>query len=447
MDQQNALRAISPLDGRYGSKLFDLSTFFSEYGLFKYRLHIEVEYLIALEKLSLPQIPTLADDDVKWLRSLVNDFTVEESLLIKAHEKVTNHDVKALEYYLHDKLQSKGLGELQPWVHFCLTSQDINNTAIPLSIKDFIHKNYLPLIQNFIHELSTASTLWANIPMLARTHGQPASPTRLGKEMQVFVERLKKQINMLSTIEFEGKFGGATGNFNAHYVAFPRVDWVSFANDFLAELGLKRQQTTTQIEHYDGLAEVFDTLTRINTILLDFCRDMWSYISFNYFKLSLKEGEVGSSAMPHKVNPIDFENAEGNIGIANALYIHMATKLPVSRLQRDLSDSTVLRSVGVPMGHSVLALKSAIRGIQKCTPNTEVIEGELNNTAVVIAEAYQVILRREGVANGYEIIKAVTRTNAKPSLEDMQAIIDQLPVNEAIKVEMRAITPQNYTGI
>jgi adenylosuccinate lyase len=283
--------------------------------------------------------------------------------------------------------------------------------------------------------------------MLARTHGQPASPTRLGKEMQVFVERLKKQINKLSTIEFEGKFGGATGNFNAHYVAFPRVDWVSFANDFLAELGLKRQQTTTQIEHYDGLAEVFDTLTRINTILLDFCRDMWSYISFNYFKLSLKEGEVGSSAMPHKVNPIDFENAEGNLGIANALYIHMATKLPVSRLQRDLSDSTVLRSVGVPMGHSVLALKSAIRGIQKCTPNTEVIEGELNNTAVVIAEAYQVILRREGVANGYEIIKAVTRTNAKPSLEDMQAIIDQLPVNEAIKVEMRAITPQNYTGI
>ena len=447
MDQQNALRAISPLDGRYGSKLFDLSTFFSEYGLFKYRLHIEVEYLIALEKLSLLQIPTLADDDITWLRSLVNDFTVEESLLIKAHEKVTNHDVKALEYYLHDKLQSKGLGELQPWVHFCLTSQDINNTAIPLSIKDFIHKNYLPLIQNFIHELSTASTLWANIPMLARTHGQPASPTRLGKEMQVFVERLKKQINKLSTIEFEGKFGGATGNFNAHYVAFPRVDWVSFANDFLAELGLKRQQTTTQIEHYDGLAEVFDTLTRINTILLDFCRDMWSYISFNYFKLSLKEGEVGSSAMPHKVNPIDFENAEGNLGIANALYIHMATKLPVSRLQRDLSDSTVLRSVGVPMGHSVLALKSAIRGIQKCTPNTEVIEGELNNTAVVIAEAYQVILRREGVANGYEIIKAVTRTNAKPSLEDMQAIIDQLPVNEAIKVEMRAITPQNYTGI
>lgn len=447
MDQLAALRAISPLDGRYGAQLLGLRAYFSEFGLFRYRLRVEVEYLIALSGLGLAQMPKLTDEQSALLRSWVTEFSEEDALAIKAHEQVTNHDIKALEYFLHDRLAAAGLEAWKPWVHFCLTSQDINNTAVPLSVKEFIQEDYLPLLQRFIQELEARVSSWMEIPMLARTHGQPASPTRLGKEIAVFAERLSAQEAKLAAIEFQGKFGGATGNFNANHAAFPQQDWPAFADALLSQLGLVRQQTTTQIEHYDGLAEVFDILGRINTILLDFCRDMWSYISFNYFSLALKAGEVGSSAMPHKVNPIDFENAEGNLGLSNALLSHLAAKLPVSRLQRDLSDSTVLRSLGVPLGHAVLALNAALRGLGKCVPNKAQIEADLQANAVVLAEAYQVILRREGLANGYEIMKNLTRNHERPTLEQMRSVIDILPVSDAVKEELRSLSPDTYTGV
>ena len=447
MDEIAALRALSPLDGRYAAQLTGLGNYFSEYGLFKYRLHVEVEYLLELADVGLAQMPALSENIRQSLRKSVVDFSPEDALKIKAFEQVTNHDIKALEYYIHNQLDHLQATNVKPWVHFGLTSQDINNAAVPLSIKDFCHSEYLPLLQQFIVELRARSTAWMDVPMLAHTHGQSASPTRLGKEIAVFVERLESQQRKLSTTVFSGKFGGATGGFNAHAIAYPTINWPAFADRFLNRLGLQRQQITTQIEHYDGLAELFDNLARVNTIILDFCRDMWLYISFAYFKLEVKKGEVGSSAMPHKVNPIDFENAEGNVGLSNAILQHLATKLPVSRLQRDLSDSTVLRSLGVPMGHAMLALKGALRGLQKCTPNFRQIAQDLDDNAVVIAEAYQVILRREGVSDGYEIMKALTRNNEQPTLGNIQAIIPDLPVSDAVKEELRLITPHSYIGV
>jgi len=444
MQNTTPLLAISPLDGRYNAQVSELSTYFSEFALFKNRLHIEVEYLLALASLGLQQIAPLPDPAL--LRGWVTNFSIDDALAIKAYERTTNHDIKALEYFIHAKLDLAGYGNYNGWVHFGLTSQDINNTAIPISLKNFVNRVYIPLCQSFISELDTFARQWQHVPMLARTHGQPASPTKLGKEIAVFEVRLQKQLNQLAAFTWEGKFGGATGNFNAHKVAFSHIDWIEFAKQLLNTLGLERQILTTQIEHYDSLAELFNIIARINTIITDFSRDMWGYISLNYFKLTLKPGEVGSSAMPHKVNPIDFENAEGNLGLANAVFAHLAAKLPVSRWQRDLSDSTVLRSLGVPFGHSVLALKSAMNGLQKCTPNLSAIQDDLINNAVVVAEAYQVILRREGVADGYERIKELTRINYKPSLADMQSIIDTLPVSEAVKQELRAITPESYTG-
>ncbi len=448
MDSFAALRAISPLDGRYGAQLFELSAYFSEYALFKYRLFVEVEYLIELCALGLEVTPSLSQAQIEQLRGWAQGFSFENAAKIKEIERTTNHDIKALEYYIRTELEQMGLAPFKAWVHFGLTSQDINNTAIPLSLKAFLQGHYLPTLGAFVTALNAQAQSWSQMPMLAHTHGQPASPTYLGKEMAVFAERLALQADGLATTvsRMSGKFGGATGNFNAHKVAFPAVDWPAFADRLLSRLGLVRQQTTTQIEHYDGLGEVCHHLERINTILLDFCRDMWSYISFNYFKLALKQGEVGSSAMPHKVNPIDFENAEGNLGLSNALLHHMASKLPVSRLQRDLSDSTVLRSLGVPMGHAMLALQSASKGLAKCLPNQAAIEADLNDNTSVVAEAYQVILRREGFENGYEILKELTRNHERPTLLQLQEAVFSLPLSEAAKAELRAITPQTYTG-
>jgi adenylosuccinate lyase len=444
----SSLTAISPIDGRYQSKTEALQPYFSEFGLIKYRVQVEVEYFIALAESKLEPLRDFPLNKLDELRKIYIDFSESDALWIKEKEKITNHDVKAVEYFLKEKLEGLELSKYLEFVHFGLTSQDINNTAIPLSLKDGIHAVYLPELLQLIAKLKEYQQTWKDVSMLARTHGQPASPTRLGKEIQVFSERLEKQLSMLNTIPFSAKFGGATGNFNAHHVAFPTEKWVDFANDFVnSKLGLDRSQTTTQIEHYDNLAALFDGLKRINTIILDLNRDMWTYISMDYFKQKIKEGEIGSSAMPHKVNPIDFENSEGNIGIANALFEHLAAKLPVSRLQRDLTDSTVLRVVGVPIAHTLIAFSSTLKGLNKLLLNEPAFEADLTNNWAVVAEAIQSVLRREGFEKPYELLKDLTRTNEGITEKSVHHFISTLNVSDTIKEELKAITPHNYTGI
>jgi len=444
----NALTAISPIDGRYQSKTQELQPYFSEFGLIKYRVIVEVEYLIALVEAEIEPLKDFPKEKFVNLRALCDNFSEEDAQWIKDTEKITNHDVKAVEYFLKEKMQLLGLEKYLEFIHFGLTSQDINNTSIPLSLKEAVNHSYLPLLSTLVAKLVKLQNNWKDIPMLARTHGQPASPTRLGKEIQVFSERLIKQIETLKTIPFSAKFGGATGNFNAHFVSFNSHNWVGFANDFVnKKLGLDRSQTTTQIDHYDNLAALFDCLKRINTIVLDLDRDMWTYISMNYFKQQLKEGEVGSSAMPHKVNPIDFENSEGNIGIANALFEHLSAKLPVSRLQRDLTDSTVLRTIGMPFAHTFIALKSTIQGLDKLLLNEVAIESELEENWAVVAEAIQTILRREGFPKPYEALKGLTRKNEAVTQNTVHSFVDTLEISEILKKELKAISPQNYTGI
>jgi adenylosuccinate lyase len=448
------LLALNPLDGRYSNKTIELQAFFSEYALIRYRLKVEIEYLIALTQVPMKSVAPINAEKAQTLRNWVKDFNLTDAQAIKDLEQITNHDVKALEYFIRQKIEAEPSflpQERSDWsryVHFALTSQDVNNTAIPLMLKDGLQNIYLPLLNQAIQRLEFLSAQAVNVPMLARTHGQPASPTVLGKEVYVFVERLYKQIDSFRGLHFPAKFGGATGNFNAHIAAYPNVNWSKFADDFVEGiLGLKRSQTTTQIEHYDGLAAIFDNLRRINVILIDLSRDIWQYISMGYFGQKVNPQEVGSSAMPHKVNPIDFENAEGNLGMANAFFDHMSNKLPVSRLQRDLTDSTVLRNVGVPIGYTVVALHSLIKGLGKLQINREVIARDLEQNHAVVAEAIQVILKREGIADAYEQLKALTRTGAEISSEILQTFINTLPVNEDVKAELRAVTPHNYTGI
>ena len=444
MIQHPALFAISPLDGRYKKQLEKLSGYFSEFALMKYRVHVEIEYFIALSELKLFVLPA---SKVKSLRNIVIKFNADDAQQIKHIEKVTNHDVKSVEYFLKEKLVALKLSKQSEWVHFGLTSQDINNTAIPLLWKQAIELEYIPFIKNIIGLLRQFANEWKTIPMLARTHGQPASPTLLGKEMLVFVERLENQLDLFKPIPFAAKFGGATGNFNAHYVAFPKIDWKKFANHFVQhQLGLKRMQYTTQIEHYDSLAAHFDAMKRINTIFLDFSRDIWTYISMDYFKQKLNKNEVGSSAMPHKVNPIDFENAEGNFGIANALFEHLAAKLPISRLQRDLTDSTVLRNIGVPFAHTVLALNALSKGMHKLIINEVKLNADLECNWAVVAEALQTILRREHYPKPYEALKELTRGAEKMDKEAIHRFINTLDVSANIKKELKKITPQNYVG-
>ncbi|MFC6999066.1 adenylosuccinate lyase [Rufibacter roseus] len=444
----SALSAISPIDGRYRSQVQELAPFFSEFGLIKYRLLVEIEYYIALCELPLPQLQEVDASLFPKMRSIYEDFSFEDAQAIKETEKTTNHDVKAVEYFIKDKFDELGIGQQKEFVHFGLTSQDINNTAIPLLLKDAVDGIYIPQLTSIIVELKALTQEWKEVPMLAHTHGQPASPTKLGKEIQVFVERLENQIKLLSQIPMSGKFGGATGNFNAHYVAYPTIDWAAFANKFLKDkLSLTRSQVTTQIEHYDNLAALFDCFKRVNTILMDFSRDVWQYISMGYFKQKIKEGEIGSSAMPHKVNPIDFENAEGNLGMANAIYGFLAEKLPISRLQRDLTDSTVLRNIGVPLSHSFLALKSLKKGLGKLQLNKEALNRDLEENWAVVAEAIQTVLRREGYPSPYEALKGLTRTNEKITAQSIQEFIEQLDVREEVKTELRQISPFNYTGI
>lgn len=444
----NALTAISPIDGRYQSKTAALQAYFSEFGLIRYRVLVEVEYLIALVQSGISNLQDFPVDQFDNLRAIYTDFSQADALWIKETEQTTNHDVKAVEYFLKAKMEALGLNTYSEFIHFGLTSQDINNTAIPLSLKEGIEAVYLPQLLEVHAKLVAMSVEWKDIPMLARTHGQPASPTRLGKEIQVFAERLFKQIQQLKSIKLPAKFGGATGNFNAHFVAYPKTDWVAFGNHFVNDvLGLERSQTTTQIEHYDNLAALFDCMKRINNILLDLDRDMWTYISMDYFKQQIKAGEIGSSAMPHKVNPIDFENSEGNIGLANALFEHLAAKLPVSRLQRDLTDSTVLRVVGVPLAHSVIAFGATLKGLGKLLLNQDALQQDLQNNWAVVAEAIQTVLRREGFEKPYEALKGLTRKNEKVSMESVHAFIDELPVSDSIKAELKQISPDNYVGI
>lgn len=441
----NALTAISPIDGRYRKQVQQLSDYFSEFGLIKYRVWVEIEYFLFLADHKFFSISASAR---KQLKAVIENFSLEHAENIKAKEAVTNHDVKAVEYFLKEKLDEAGAGEMREWIHFGLTSQDINNTAIPLSWKHAIEYEYLPSILNLNRQLQILANDWREIPMLARTHGQPASPTRLGKEIMVFVERISKQVELFIQVPFTAKFGGATGNFNAHSIAFPKKDWVKLGNDFVeVSLGLQRQQFTTQIEHYDNLAAHFDGIRRLNTILIDFCRDLWTYISMDYFKQKVKKGEVGSSAMPHKVNPIDFENAEGNLGVANAMFDHLAMKLPVSRLQRDLTDSTVLRNIGVPLAHTLLAIRSIEKGLGKLLLNSSKIEADLEANWAVVAEAVQTILRRENYPNPYEVLKDLTRGNAQITKESMHKFIDGLNVSSAIKKELKAISPSSYVGV
>lgn len=441
------LMAISPVDGRYGERVGELVPFFSEFGLMRYRVMVEIEYFIALSHAKLPQFEGFPAAKEQDLRALFNSFSPADAEFIKQQEAVTNHDVKAVEYFVKEKVQAMGLGKWSEFVHFGLTSQDINNTAMPMAIRDSAREVMKPMLVALREMVRTMSDDWADIPMLARTHGQPATPTRLGKEMAVFCERLDSELMTLMTMRYSGKFGGATGNFNAHKVAYPLISWPEFADRLLGEqLGLERQQTTTQIEHYDGLAALFDNISRINTILIDFCRDMWSYISLDYFKQTIIKGEVGSSAMPHKVNPIDFENAEGNLGLANALLGHLSSKLPVSRLQRDLTDSTVIRNTGVAFAHSLIAWKSVRKGLSKLIVNKDKIRNDLEENWVVVAEALQTILRREGYPRPYEALMALTRTNEKITGATISSFIDTLNVSEEIKQEMKAVTPFNYTG-
>lgn len=443
-----SLKAISPVDGRYHSKTKALQAYYSEYGLIRYRVLVEVEYFIALAAIPLPSLQDLPKDKIEELRDVYRNFSEDDALWIKQTEKTTNHDVKAVEYFLKEKMSALGLERYLEFIHFGLTSQDINNTAVPLSLKEGINTVYLPLLENIISKLKELELEWKDVPMLARTHGQAASPTRLGKELKVFRERLELQKEMLLGIPFSAKFGGATGNFNAHFVAYPEIDWVRFSNNFVNEtLGLNRSQTTTQIEHYDHAASLFDALKRINTILIDLDRDIWTYISMDYFKQKLKEGEIGSSAMPHKVNPIDFENSEGNLGIANALYAHLSVKLPISRLQRDLTDSTVLRTIGVPLAHSVIAFQSSLKGLDKLVLNEDAIAMELENNWAVVAEAIQTVLRREGFEKPYEALKGLTRTHDKVTKASVHAFIDSLDISATLKEELKKIGPSTYLGI
>lgn len=442
----NTLTAISPIDGRYRNKVTELAAYFSEFALIRYRIHIEIEYFIALVELPLPQLAGFDKALYPKLRSLYLEFNEQHALRVKEIEKTTNHDVKAVEYFIKEQLAGQGIDHFLEFVHFGLTSQDVNNTAIPLSLKDFNEKVLYPRLENLIKQLDLLASEWADISMLARTHGQPASPTRLGKEFKVFVERLEKQLSMLKAVPYACKFGGATGNYNAHTVAYPAINWIEFGNRFAASQGLSRSQFTTQIEHYDMLAAYCDGMKRINNILLDLDRDCWSYISMEYFKQRTKEGEVGSSAMPHKVNPIDFENSEGNIGIANALFEHLAAKLPVSRLQRDLTDSTVLRNLGVPAAHTLIAIDSTLRGLGKLLLNKEALEADLNKNAAVLAEAIQTILRREAYPQPYEKLKELTR-GKEITADSIREFILSLDVSDALKEEMLNITPANYTGM
>lgn len=444
----NALNAISPIDGRYSSKTNSLSPYFSEEALIKYRVRVEIEYFIALCEIPLKQLSSFDSSKFEDLRKIYTEFTTANAQEIKEIEKVTNHDVKAVEYFIKKAFDSLGLSKFKEFIHFGLTSQDINNTAIPLSIKEAMNEVYVPQYFELLEKLDVLTLEWADIPMLARTHGQPASPTRLGKEIMVYVVRLKEQFNLLNDIPSAAKFGGATGNFNAHLVAYPSIDWREFGQNFVQEkLGLQHSFPTTQIEHYDHLAALFDALKRINTIVLDLDRDFWTYVSMDYFKQKIKAGEVGSSAMPHKVNPIDFENSEGNLGIANAIFEHLSAKLPVSRLQRDLTDSTVLRNVGVPFAHTMIAFQSTLKGLNKLLLNRDKFEQDLENNWAVVAEAIQTILRRESYPNPYEALKGLTRTNEKINKDSISNFIDTLEVSDAIKKELKQISPSNYTGI
>ena len=443
-----ALQAISPIDGRYASKTASLIPFFSEQALIKYRVKVEIEYFIALVELPLPQLVDFDTTLFDELRCIYTGFSAADAQHIKDTEKVTNHDVKAVEYFIKEKFELLGLQRYKEFIHFGLTSQDINNTAIPLSLKEAIEQSYLPTFSQVHEKLKELSKQWKNIAMLARTHGQPASPTRLGKEIQVYVVRLEQQLEVLKNCKHAAKFGGATGNFNAHLIAYPKINWKEFGQDFVEkQLGLHHSFPTTQIEHYDHMAGLFDCLKRINTIILDLDRDIWSYVSMDYFKQKIKKGEIGSSAMPHKVNPIDFENSEGNLGIANAIFEHLSSKLPVSRLQRDLTDSTVLRNIGVPIGHTLIALQSTLKGLNKLLLNESKFKADLENNWAVVAEALQTILRREGYSNPYEALKGLTRTNETISKTSIADFIETLDISSDIKKEMRAITPENYTGI
>lgn len=444
----STLNAISPIDGRYREKVDELQQYFSEFALIKYRVWVETEYFIALCRIPLPQLNTFESSNYEKVRQIATNFSEADALRIKEIESVTNHDVKAVEYFLKEKFDELGLSHHKEFIHFGLTSQDINNTAFPAMLRDAIQFSYTPLINGLINKLNSLSHEWSDIPMLAHTHGQPASPTRLGKEIKVFAERLEIQLQQLNLIPYSAKFGGATGNLNAHVVAYPATDWKVFANNFVSlSLNLKRTQTTTQIEHYDNLAALFDATKRINTILIDLSRDIWTYISMEYFKQKIKQGEVGSSAMPHKVNPIDFENAEGNLGIANALFEHLSAKLPISRLQRDLTDSTVMRNIGVPLAHTIIAFKSISKGFDKLIVNNTAITADLENNWMVIAEAIQTILRREGYPNPYEALKELTRTNKAITQADFILFVNSLNIAETVKSELRNITPLNYLGV
>lgn len=443
----SSLTAISPIDGRYRGKVEILENYYSEYALIRYRVKVEIEYFIVLCKLPLPQLAGVDHALFGELRDIYAKFSVDDAQRVKDIESVTNHDVKAVEYFIKEQFDRLGLAQYKEFIHFGLTSQDINNTSVPMLIRDSLHEAYLPLLDEMVGLLNQYAEEWKDIPMLAKTHGQPASPTRLGKEIRVFAYRLEKQIELLKQVPVSGKFGGATGNFNAHRVAFPDRDWRAFAKKFLNEsLGIEREEWTTQISNYDNLAALFDAMARINTIMIDLDRDMWQYISMEYFKQKIKAGEVGSSAMPHKVNPIDFENSEGNLGLANAILKHLAGKLPVSRLQRDLTDSTVLRNVGVPLAHMMIALHSTLKGLHKLLLNEAAISRDLDNMWNVVAEAIQTILRREGYEKPYETLKALTRTNSKVDAESIASFIDTLKVSDAVKEELKAITPHNYTG-
>lgn len=445
---QTPLTAVSPIDGRYKAQTQVYSEYFSEYALIRFRVLVEVEYFIALCEIRLKQLEKVSSDIFPDLRKIYSDFSVDDALKIKQIEKVTNHDVKAVEYFIKEKFDDLKLSDYKEFIHFGLTSQDINNTSIPFSIKKALDEVYLPEINSIVEKLARLAEDWKNVSMLAKTHGQPASPSRLGKELMVFVSRLKQQIDLLNRTPQSAKFGGATGNFNAHNVAYPEIDWKKFGDKFVSEkLGLQREEWTTQISNYDNLAALFDALKRINTILIDFCRDMWTYISMEYFKQKIKEGEVGSSAMPHKVNPIDFENAEGNLGMANAVLEFLSSKLPISRLQRDLTDSTVLRNVGVPFAHTSIAAKSILKGLDKLLLNESAIEKDLDKNWAVVAEGIQTILRRENYPQPYEALKKLTRTNEGITQKSIQQFIEELDVNSSVKNELRKITPKNYTGV
>ncbi len=444
--QLNTLTAISPVDGRYFDIVNPLAPYFSEFGLIRYRVLIEIEYLISLSA-TIHELEDFPAHMVAEIRKIYKHFSESQAVEIKEIEKITNHDVKAVEYFIKKEFDRLKLEPFKEFIHFGLTSQDVNNTAVPLQLKEFMEREYYPLIETFLSRLNSLGKDWKNIPMLAFTHGQPASPTRLGKEIMVFATRIEKQLHHLKAIPYSAKFGGATGNFNAHHVAYPNIDWNKFAEEFCSHLGLSRSYPTTQIEHYDNLAALFDGLKRVNTILIDFSRDIWQYVSMEYFKQKIKEGEVGSSAMPHKVNPIDFENAEGNLGFANAIFEHLSAKLPISRLQRDLTDSTVLRNVGLPLAHTFLALKSLTKGISKLELNKAAIEKDLEGNWAVVAEGIQTILRKHGYPNPYEALKSLTRKNEKITKESITAFIDGLDVKDAIKEDLRKITPFTYTGI